>query len=80
MDGRGRYSSVIELPVSDPRNPPHPWDEFSPNLYELEASLDNAESARASFGFRDLATRGTQFTMNDRPVFLRGTLECGSFP
>jgi hypothetical protein len=70
----------IELPVSDPRNPPHPWDEFSPNLYELEASLDNAESARASFGFRDLATRGTQFTMNGRPIFLRGTLECQVFP
>jgi len=27
-----------------------------------------------------LATRGTQFTMNDRPVFLRGTLECAIFP
>ena len=26
------------------------------------------------------AARGTQFTLNDRPVFLRGTLECSVWP
>ncbi len=69
-----------ELPVWDAKNPLQLWDEFSPNLYELEASLDNSESARVSFGFRELDRRGTQFTMNGRPLFLRGTLECQVFP
>jgi hypothetical protein len=29
---------------------------------------------------REFNTSGTQFTMNGRPVFLRGTLECAIFP
>jgi hypothetical protein len=29
---------------------------------------------------RKFAARGTQFTLNDRPVYLRGTLECSVFP
>ena len=29
---------------------------------------------------RKLAIRGTQFVINGRPIFLRGTLECGIFP
>ena len=32
------------------------------------------------FGMREFAAKGTQFTMNGRPVFLRGTLECSVFP
>ena len=32
------------------------------------------------FGVRDFVARGTQFTLNGRPVFLRGTLECSVFP
>jgi hypothetical protein len=63
------------------------WDEFSPNLYDLTVSL-SAKSASAAFsdsqtvtfGMRDLTTRGTQFIMNGRPLYLRGTLECGIFP
>ena len=63
------------------------WDEFSPALYELTVSM-TASSTRqrfidrqsVTFGMRKFATRGTQFTMNGRPVFLRGTLECAIFP
>ena len=29
---------------------------------------------------REIGTKGTQFTINDRPTFLRGTLECCIFP
>ncbi|MGQ9761675.1 MAG: discoidin domain-containing protein [Thermogutta sp.] len=32
------------------------------------------------FGVRDLEIRGTQFVLNGRPIFLRGTLECCIFP
>ncbi|MCF7674255.1 MAG: hypothetical protein K9N23_09995 [Akkermansiaceae bacterium] len=51
------------------------WDEFTPNLSELTVKLGDDERV-VRFGMRDFAAKGTQFTMNGRPVFLRGTLEC----
>ena len=33
-----------------------------------------------TFGMRKLEIRGTQFVLNGRPIFLRGTLECAIFP
>ena len=67
----------FELPVEDPKA----WDEFEPVTYHLKAQLeDSGQSASASFGFRDLATEGTQFTLNGRKIFIRGTLECCIFP
>ena len=55
------------------------WDEFSPNISEVRLRLgDDQRSVR--FGVRELATCGTQFTMNGRPLFLRGTLECSVWP
>ena len=63
------------------------WDEFSPALYTLTVSMAAkagdqrfADQQAVSFGMRKLSTRGTQFTMNGRPVLLRGTLECAIFP
>lgn len=63
------------------------WDEFSPALYDLTVSAVSEQgtvsySSRkvVRFGMRQFASKGTQFTMNGRPVFLRGTLECGIFP
>ncbi|MGO8676174.1 MAG: sugar-binding domain-containing protein [Limisphaerales bacterium] len=55
------------------------WDEFSPNLRELTATL-GADSRTVSFGLRSFAAKGTQFALNGRPVFLRGTLECSVWP
>jgi hypothetical protein len=55
------------------------WDEFAPELQELTVRLGEDERA-VRFGMRKFAVRGTQFTLNDRPVFLRGTLECSVFP
>ncbi len=49
----------------------------------MTAKLTNqtfADQQTVTFGMRKFATRGTQFTMNGRPVFLRGTLECAIFP
>ena len=62
------------------------WDEFAPNLYTLHASLSTKgtptcrDEQSVTFGMRELSTRGTQFTMNGRPLMLRGTLECAIFP
>ncbi|MGE5124747.1 MAG: glycoside hydrolase, partial [Betaproteobacteria bacterium] len=59
------------------------WDEFSPALYRVGATLEG-ESGRDTrtvvAGLREIATRGTQFTVNGRRAFLRGTLECAIFP
>jgi len=55
------------------------WDEFNPVLYEVTATLlDSSRSVR--FGRREIATQGTQFLLNGRKVFIRGTLECAIFP
>ncbi len=55
------------------------WDEFAPNMNELTIKLGGDERV-VRFGMRKFAARGTQFALNDRPVFLRGTLECSVFP
>ena len=81
----GASSQVtVELPMGEKVQL---WDEFSPALYELtvsiEAKADAANSAdrrSVTFGMRKLTTRGTQFTMNGRPILLRGTLECAILP
>lgn len=59
------------------------WDEFSPNLYELVvqvAANKFKDEQRETFGMRDFKADKTRFTINGRPVFLRGTLECSIFP
>jgi len=63
------------------------WDEFSPTMYELTVSLAAANKAQTyrdrksvTFGMREFAAKGTQFTINNRLTFLRGTLECSIFP
>jgi hypothetical protein len=56
------------------------WDEFAPNLYELTASLGQGSRKQVVFGMRQFGTHGTQFAVNGRTTFLRGTLECCIFP
>ena len=60
------------------------WDEFQPALYDLTLQLHHdagrIEKQTVTFGLRELGIRGTQFTLNGRPIFLRGTLECCIFP
>jgi hypothetical protein len=63
------------------------WDEYEPALYTLRLDLFSHPSGRTFedhaarvFGIRQIGTRGTQFLLNGRPVFLRGTLECAIFP
>lgn len=56
------------------------WDEFHPALHELTVTLANGETRTVAFGLRDIATAGTQFTLNGRPLFLRGALDCCIFP
>jgi hypothetical protein len=71
----------IEYPMGDN---PELWDEFNPNVYQMNVKVsqdgEEVDNQKILFGMRDFKTRGTQFTINDRPVFLRGTLECAIFP
>ncbi len=55
------------------------WDEFSPNLSELMVKLGEDERI-VRFGMRKFAAKGTVFTMNGRTLFMRGTVECSTFP
>jgi len=64
-----------------------PWDEFQPALYRLDVALQTGDAPRqhrdtasVSFGLREISTRGTEFLLNERPISLRGTLECCIFP
>lgn len=63
------------------------WDEFSPNLYEMELLLSGAggqqiisDRKNVVFGMKEFKASGTQFTVNGRKTFLRGTLDCCIYP
>jgi hypothetical protein len=71
--------AFVELTVPLEKNW-KPWDEFSPSLYEVESKVAaECECERYSdvtttrFGVRELGQAGTQFTLNGRTIFLRGT-------
>ncbi|MCX6309354.1 MAG: beta-galactosidase, partial [Bacteroidia bacterium] len=78
----GENTKEIVLNMGDN---PKLWSEFHPNLYTLKASLKE-KSAKTSdqqsttFGMREFKVIGKQISINDKPVFLRGTLECAIFP
>jgi len=59
------------------------WDEFNPNLYSMVLKLisgKGTDTRQLQFGMREFRTEGKMFTINGRPLFLRGTLECAIFP
>lgn len=62
---------------------PRLWNEFSPNLYRIDATLKTpteSHSLAETFGFREVGTKDGRITINGRKTFLRGTLECCIFP
>ncbi|MBK5721777.1 glycoside hydrolase family 2 [Dysgonomonas sp. Marseille-P4677] len=59
------------------------WNEFTPELYQLKAELrtgDSRSEKLTDFGLRKLSKEGSVLTINNQPMFLRGTLECNIFP
>ncbi len=60
------------------------WDEFHPHLYRMKVSLRSGSNGpdiqTRIFGMRSFKTSGTNFTINGKPTFLRGSLECAAFP
>ena len=64
-------------------NNPLLWDEFAPNIYNMHVSLNagnETDEKDIAFGMRAFKTENTQFIINGRPTFLRGTLECAVTP
>jgi hypothetical protein len=68
------------LPLADPITC---WDEFSPQCYMLQATVETAyghDTVARVIGLRELGHDGTQLTVNGHRVFLRGTHDGGGFP
>ncbi|MBK8980260.1 MAG: hypothetical protein IPM29_30530 [Planctomycetes bacterium] len=78
---RGEREVALDVPLAEPALG---WDEFDPQLYRLDATLASGVAppdVRAeTFGFRDFRRDGRRLTLDGRPLFLRGTLECCVFP
>ncbi len=77
VSGTGKVE--MQIPVKGAKL----WDEYEPNLYSLDLRLTSragTDAVSTTIGVRQIGTRGTQFMLNGRPVFLRGTLECAIFP
>ena len=55
------------------------WDEFTPNLYQLQVVAGD-DVYETTFGLRSLSVKGRQLVINGRPLFLRGTVENCNFP
>jgi len=63
------------------------WDEFHPALYHLKTQLTArsgsdqfVDDSQVAFGMRSFKADGTQFEVNGRTTFIRGTLNCAPFP
>ena len=71
-----------EIKVRFPANT-QTWDEFNPAMQNIRLQLKGAGAADTrdvSFGFAQIAAKGTQFMLNGRTLFLRGTHHGGDFP
>lgn len=60
------------------------WDEFRQPIYKLNAIIRSnqriLDSKEVPFGMRKFATKGTNFTINNRATFLRGKNDACVFP
>jgi Glycosyl hydrolases family 2, sugar binding domain/Glycosyl hydrolases family 2 len=77
-NGINNITLLYELDKSTPL-----WDEYNPNVLSLKATLTESnkkDEVTTDFGLRDFEIKGTRFTVNGTPIFLRGTLECAIFP
>ncbi len=93
LDKQKREVSSVSVPLKGSSNSFNiaideeifPWNEFTPVLYDLEITLTDTSGAKLhslseSFGFRNLEASDGRFFINEKPIFLRGTLDCAIFP
>lgn len=65
----------------------HTWDEYQSSPYVVDLTLhaqigstNSVHNITTPMAVREIATKGTQITLNGRPIFLRGTVENAIFP
>lgn len=59
------------------------WNEYNQPLYQLTAVISGKkvkDTRTVTFGMREFAVKGTQFSINGRTTFLRGKHEAAVFP
>ncbi len=59
------------------------WDEYNPNLYEINISVTSNNSTierDATFGMREITHHDNRFYINGIERYFRGNSSCGSFP
>ncbi|MFT3827249.1 MAG: beta-glucuronidase [Chitinophagaceae bacterium] len=80
-DTAAAFQTEVVLPMTDKVQL---WDEFNPALYKLHVVLQTnqkeTDTRDVQFGMRVFGIQGTNFTINGRPVFLRGTVNNCEFP
>jgi len=72
--------AVVECKCSLPIGDRGLWDEFTPNIHSVRVELSTGDKKVIPLGMRQIGTQGTQFLINNRKTFIRGTLECCIFP
>lgn len=91
LDARLNLSSSFELAAGEHSkelffnmgNDFKTWSEFHPNLYTLQVRLNGKDTESlwsTTFGMREFKVVNRQLCINEKPIFLRGTLECAIFP
>jgi hypothetical protein len=76
----GESVREISIPLG---SRPALWSEFSPQLYQIRASLESPAGSSVlteNYGHRSFAAEGRKLLVNGNQTFLRGTLECAIFP
>jgi len=71
---------TIELPFTRKEKP---WDEFVPTMRSISINLKTDkwnDTKIVSYGTRDIRIKNQQFNLNDRPVYLRGTVDECVYP
>ncbi|MCW3805487.1 exo-beta-1,4-galactosidase [Plebeiibacterium marinum] len=60
------------------------WDEFNPDFYQMKVLVKDGgkvlDEKKEVFGMREVAIKEGKIIINGRAVFMRGTLECNTFP
>jgi hypothetical protein len=71
----GKSSQQKEISL---QKTPLPWDEFTPNLYQLTTIISynkNIQRNITTFGFRDIGVADKHFTINGRKILYRNSHE-----
>lgn len=83
-DRRVEVPAAAEAKLTLPLGPEGAlWDEFSPALHRITVRLESPEGTDErviTTGLREFRRAGAQFTINGRPAFLRGEVNCAVFP